>query len=135
MERELDYAKADPRRQQTRRRQRSIQVLKVLRAYSAAGALTTPSHLRDGVDLLLLDHESRSNEEALDLALPDDRLIAAALDFRETLPDQHVIVVSDDFGPWHKARRYGLDRRELPLGERRPHPKAAAKVVSSEQVI
>lgn len=75
MVRELDYAKADPRRQQTRRRQRSIQVLKVLRAYSAAGALTTPSRLRDGVDLLLLDHESRSNEEALDLALPDDRLM------------------------------------------------------------
>jgi predicted ribonuclease YlaK len=119
MLRELDEFKGDPRKERSRRRQRAVKVLQVLESTAEAAATGTPAPLRSGVEVLVLDHEPSPDVTTLDPRLADDRLIAAALDFREHLPNERVILVSDDRGPRFKARRYGLERRDLPAGQRR----------------
>jgi predicted ribonuclease YlaK len=130
MLRELDDFKADPRKERSRRRQRAVKVLQVLESTAEAAATGTPAPLRSGVEVLVLDHEPSPDIPTLDPRLPDDRLIAAALDFQEHLPDERVVLVSDDRGPRFKARRYGLERRDL-SGHRRSA--AAAPAVALEE--
>lgn len=118
MLRELDDFKADPRRERARRRQRAMKVLQVLDSLAESSAPGTPARLRAGVEVLVLDHDPSPDIPVLDLRLPDDRLLAAAIDFQEHFPGEQVVLVSDDRGPRLKARRFSFERRDL-SGQRR----------------
>ncbi len=84
MIRELDAFKVDPRRERQHRRTR--QVLPRLREIAFAAPPRTPAPVRDGVELRRLGREPSASPDGRDPPVPDNRLIAAALEFRWNPP-------------------------------------------------
>ena len=113
-ERALDRCKNDPNPARERLRRRARQVIPRLDALTEAAPSRTVVDVRPGVDLLALDREPRLFPTELDPLLPDDRIIAEALEFRWTHPGGRVVVVSDDRGLRLAARAQGLECRSIP---------------------
>lgn len=72
--------------------------------------------LRAGVDLLFVSKEPLIDFEALELdrTLYDDRLIAAAIAYRNEAPNADIWVATADLGLQLKLERFGISAIELP---------------------
>jgi hypothetical protein len=79
---ELDNHKANPDRNRERLRDRAKKMIRRVRDLAFSAPPCTPASVRNGVELLALGHEPTIFPEGLDPVVPDDRLIASALEFR-----------------------------------------------------
>jgi|GEM_PF-6350665 len=109
--RELDRSKTSDRE---RLRKRARQVLPRFWEITKAAPSRRPASVRTGVELLLQAREPAAFSDGLDPAIADDRLIAAALEFRWTFPGTRVVVLSGDTTVLIKAREWQLDARTIP---------------------
>ena len=104
--RELDRLKADPSIRHRNKRARSV-LPEVLRLAASADP-GVPTRLKDGVHVLIEAREPLAFPHGLDPNQMDDRVIAAALDFRWRHSGSEVTLVTIDGTPVVRARELGL---------------------------
>lgn len=84
------------------------------------------TEIRPSCHLLLHPLEPRATLDShpeLDPGEPDDRIVATALEFRDSDPDSKVLVLSGDTGPRLKARHQGLEAMEPESRLRKSEPR------------
>lgn len=126
--RELDGHKTNPNPQRSQLRERARKVLRRLGALAFSAPPGKPTTVRSGVEIMLQGHEPAVFPQGLDPVIGDDRIVAAALEFRWTRPGSQVTVLSGDLAVRLKASARGLAQREIPesLQLKRPDTKHEA---------
>jgi hypothetical protein len=94
----------------------------VLKKFEQLWAVGNPAPVRSGVEALLQDVEPSIDyaRHQLDYRSQDDRLLAAILEFRETVQPKWLILVTADFGLRVKAKRHGIESTGLPDVQKLP---------------
>lgn len=122
--RELDRLKVDPSIRHRNRRARQVlpELLRIARAASPA----TATCVSRGGEIFIEAREPSAFPHGLDPEHMDDRVIAAAIEFRWRHAEAEVALVTTDATPMVRARAAGLDVRSLPddFVQRRLPPEA-----------
>jgi len=110
------FGELDEKKWSCTRREKS-RAQKVLKRLDALALSTTAVGVRQAVSVMALDSEPGDElfaKHRLSPQVIDDRLVAAALEFKDAVSDR-VVILSDDTGLRIKAKGRRLDQHRVPL--------------------